>query len=290
MYNDNFMTEEKVNMINENILEDDQSKIDISKTVGDIHVKDPRIIAKNVNVSYSEKIAINNVSIDIGKNEVLAMIGPSGCGKSTFLRCLNRMNDTIDSCKVEGEIFLDNENILEKKIDVVPLRAKVGMVFQKPNPFPKSIYDNVAYGPKIHGMAKNKTELDEIVFKSLERAGLLSEVKDRLDSPGTSLSGGQQQRLCIARTIAVNPEVILMDEPCSALDPIATATVEQLIYELKENFTIVIVTHAMQQAARVSQRTAYFHLGNLVEVGPTKKLFTTPQHKLTESYITGRFG
>jgi len=290
MYNDNFMTEEKVNMINENILEDDQSKIDISETVGDIHVEDPRIVAKNVNVSYSEKIAINNVSIDIGKNEVLAMIGPSGCGKSTFLRCLNRMNDTIDSCKVEGEIFLDNENILEKKIDVVPLRAKVGMVFQKPNPFPKSIYDNVAYGPKIHGMAKNKTELDEIVFKSLERAGLLSEVKDRLDSPGTSLSGGQQQRLCIARTIAVNPEVILMDEPCSALDPIATATVEQLIYELKENFTIVIVTHAMQQAARVSQRTAYFHLGNLVEVGPTKKLFTTPQHKLTESYITGRFG
>ena len=277
-------------MINENILEDDQSKIDISETVGDIHVEDPRIVAKNVNVSYSEKIAINNVSIDIGKNEVLAMIGPSGCGKSTFLRCLNRMNDTIDSCKVEGEIFLDNENILEKKIDVVPLRAKVGMVFQKPNPFPKSIYDNVAYGPKIHGMAKNKTELDEIVFKSLERAGLLSEVKDRLDSPGTSLSGGQQQRLCIARTIAVNPEVILMDEPCSALDPIATATVEQLIYELKENFTIVIVTHAMQQAARVSQRTAYFHLGNLVEVGPTKKLFTTPQHKLTESYITGRFG
>jgi len=290
MYNDNFMTEEKVNMINENILEDDQSKIDISETVGDIHVEDPRIVAKNVNVSYSEKIAINNVSIDIGKNEVLAMIGPSGCGKSTFLRCLNRMNDTIDSCKVEGEIFLDNENILEKKIDVVPLRAKVGMVFQKPNPFPKSIYDNVAYGPKIHGMAKNKTELDEIVFKSLERAGLLSEVKDRLDSPGTSLSGGQQQRLCIARTIAVNPEVILMDEPCSALDPIATATVEQLIYELKENFTIVIVTHAMQQAARVSQRTAYFHLGNLVEVGSTKKLFTTPQHKLTESYITGRFG
>ena len=290
MYNENLITEENIEMINENFIEDEQLKIDLSETVGDIHVEDPRIIAKNVNVFYGEKIAINNVSIDIGKNEVLAMIGPSGCGKSTFLRCLNRMNDTIESCKVQGEIYLDNKNILEKKIDVVPLRAKVGMVFQKPNPFPKSIYDNVAYGPKIHGLAKNKTELDEIVFNSLERAGLLAEVKDRLNSPGTSLSGGQQQRLCIARTIAVSPEVILMDEPCSALDPIATAKVEQLIYELKENFTIVIVTHAMQQAARVSQRTAYFHLGNLVEVGATEKIFTTPQHKLTESYITGRFG
>tara|TARA_B100001758_G_C18416574_1_gene620416 strand:+ start:9827 stop:10699 length:873 start_codon:yes stop_codon:yes gene_type:complete len=290
MYNENLITEENIEMINENFIEDEQLKIDISETVGDIHVEDPRIIAKNVNVFYGEKIAINNVSIDIGKNEVLAMIGPSGCGKSTFLRCLNRMNDTIESCKVQGEIYLDNKNILEKKTDVVPLRARVGMVFQKPNPFPKSIYDNVAYGPKIHGLAKNKTELDEIVFNSLERAGLLAEVKDRLNSPGTSLSGGQQQRLCIARTIAVSPEVILMDEPCSALDPIATAKVEQLIYELKENFTIVIVTHAMQQAARVSQRTAYFHLGNLVEVGATEKIFTTPQHKLTESYITGRFG
>ena len=238
----------------------------------------------------SDLLAINNVSIDIGKNEVLAMIGPSGCGKSTFLRCFNRMNDTIESCVVDGELYLDNENILDKKTDVVPLRAKVGMVFQKPNPFPKSIYENVAYGPKIHGLAKNKIELDEIVFSSLEKAGLFNEVKDRLDAPGTSLSGGQQQRLCIARTIAVSPEVILMDEPCSALDPIATAKVEELIYELKENFTIVIVTHAMQQAARVSQRTAYFHLGNLVEVGPTQKIFTTPQHKLTESYITGRFG
>ncbi|MDA9896418.1 phosphate ABC transporter ATP-binding protein PstB [Gammaproteobacteria bacterium] len=255
-----------------------------------MHVEDPRIIAKNINVRYGEKLAINNVSIDIGKNEVLAMIGPSGCGKSTFLRCLNRMNDTIESCVVDGELYLDNENILDKKTDVVPLRAKVGMVFQKPNPFPKSIYENVAYGPKIHGLAKNKIELDEIVFNSLEKAGLFNEVKDRLDAPGTSLSGGQQQRLCIARTIAVSPEVILMDEPCSALDPIATAKVEELIYELKENFTIVIVTHAMQQAARVSQRTAYFHLGNLVEVGPTQKIFTTPQHKLTESYITGRFG
>ena len=277
-------------MKNNNLIIETESQINNSETVGDIHVENPRIIAKNINVRYGEKLAINNVSIDIGKNEVLAMIGPSGCGKSTFLRCFNRMNDTIESCVVDGELYLDNENILDKKTDVVPLRAKVGMVFQKPNPFPKSIYENVAYGPKIHGLAKNKIELDEIVFSSLEKAGLFNEVKDRLDAPGTSLSGGQQQRLCIARTIAVSPEVILMDEPCSALDPIATAKVEELIYELKENFTIVIVTHAMQQAARVSQRTAYFHLGNLVEVGPTQKIFTTPQHKLTESYITGRFG
>ncbi|MFL2559964.1 MAG: phosphate ABC transporter ATP-binding protein PstB [Gammaproteobacteria bacterium] len=272
------------------ITNDNDFKNFTADTVGNIHVEDPRIVAKNINVYYGEKLAINNVSIDIGKNEVLAMIGPSGCGKSTFLRCLNRMNDTIDSCKVDGELYLDNKNIYNKKTDVVTLRAKVGMVFQKPNPFPKSIYENVAYGPKIHGMAKNKIELDEIVVNSLERAGLFEEVKDRLDSPGTSLSGGQQQRLCIARTIAVSPEVILMDEPCSALDPIATAKVEELIYELKENFTIVIVTHAMQQAARVSQRTAYFHLGSLVEVGTTEKIFTTPQDKLTESYITGRFG
>ena len=290
MYNDNFMTEKNIEMADKNFDVNDQSTVDNEETVGEIHVGDPRIVAKNVDVHYGDKIAINNVSIDIGKNEVLAMIGPSGCGKSTFLRCLNRMNDTIDSCAVKGELYLDKENILDKKIDVVSLRAKVGMVFQKPNPFPKSIYENVAYGAKIHGMAKNKADLDEIVFKSLERAGLFQEVKDRLDSPGTSLSGGQQQRLCIARTIAVSPEVILMDEPCSALDPIATAKVEELIYELKENFTIVIVTHAMQQAARVSQRTAYFHLGNLVEVGPTEKIFTTPIHKLTESYITGRFG
>ena len=290
MYNDNFMTEKNIEMGDKNFDVNDQSTVDNEETVGEIHVGDPRIVAKNVDVHYGDKIAINNVSIDIGKNEVLAMIGPSGCGKSTFLRCLNRMNDTIESCAVKGELYLDKENILDKKIDVVSLRAKVGMVFQKPNPFPKSIYENVAYGAKIHGMAKNKADLDEIVFKSLERAGLFQEVKDRLDSPGTSLSGGQQQRLCIARTIAVSPEVILMDEPCSALDPIATAKVEELIYELKENFTIVIVTHAMQQAARVSQRTAYFHLGNLVEVGPTEKIFTTPIHKLTESYITGRFG
>ena len=277
-------------MNNDDLIKETEFQINNSETVGNIHVEDPRIIVKNINVRYGEKLAINNVSIDIGKNEVLAMIGPSGCGKSTFLRCLNRMNDTIESCVVDGELYLDNENILDEKTDVVPLRAKVGMVFQKPNPFPKSIYENVAYGPKIHGLAKNKIELDEIVFNSLEKAGLFNEVKDRLDAPGTSLSGGQQQRLCIARTIAVSPEVILMDEPCSVLDPIATAKVEELIYELKENFTIVIVTHAMQQAARVSQRTAYFHLGNLVEVGPTQKIFTTPQHKLTESYITGRFG
>ena len=277
-------------MNNDDLIKETEFQINNSETVGNIHVEDPRIIVKNINVRYGEKLAINNVSIDIGKNEVLAMIGPSGCGKSTFLRCLNRMNDTIESCVVDGELYLDNENILDEKTDVVPLRAKVGMVFQKPNPFPKSIYENVAYGPKIHGLAKNKIQLDEIDLNSLEKAGLFNEVKDRLDAPGTSLSGGQQQRLCIARTIAVSPEVILMDEPCSALDPIATAKVEELIYELKENFTIVIVTHAMQQAARVSQRTAYFHLGNLVEVGPTQKIFTTPQHKLTESYITGRFG
>ena len=217
-------------MKNDNLIIETESQINNSETVGDVHVKDPRIIVKNVNVHYGEKQAINNVSIDIGKNEVLAMIGPSGCGKSTFLRCLNRMNDTIESCVVKGEIYLDNENILDKKTDVVPLRAKVGMVFQKPNPFPKSIYENVAYGQKIHGLAKNKIELDEIVFNSLEKAGLFNEVKDRLEEPGTSLSGGQQQRLCIARSIAVSPEVILMDEPCSALDPIATAKVEELIY------------------------------------------------------------
>jgi phosphate transport system ATP-binding protein len=218
------------------------------------------------------------------------MIGPSGCGKSTFLRCLNRMNDTIDICRVTGEIKLDDQDIYDKRLDVVPLRAQVGMVFQKPNPFPKSIYDNIAYGPRIHGLASNRTELDEIVENSLIKAGLWEEVKDRLDQPGTGLSGGQQQRLCIARTIAVEPEVILMDEPCSALDPIATAKVEELIDELRANYTIAIVTHSMQQAARVSQRTAYFHLGNLVEVGETTQIFTNPRHKLTEDYITGRFG
>jgi len=259
-------------------------------TVGDIHVADPRMICRNVNVYYGNDHAIKDVSIDIGRNEVISMIGPSGCGKSTFIRCLNRMNDTIDICRVTGEIFLDDLNIYDKNVDVVPLRAQVGMVFQKPNPFPKSIYDNIVYGPRIHGLVSNKIEEDEIVETSLQRAGLWEEVKDRLDQPGTGLSGGQQQRLCIARTIAVSPEVILMDEPCSALDPIATAKIEELIDELREQYTIVIVTHSMQQAARVSQRTAYFHLGDLIEVGDTKKIFTNPRHKLTEDYITGRFG
>jgi phosphate transport system ATP-binding protein len=246
--------------------------------------------ATDVNVYYGDKHAIKNVSLDIGENEVLAMIGPSGCGKSTFLRCLNRMNDTIEICRVDLDIQLDNENIYDKETDPVLLRARVGMVFQKPNPFPKSIYDNIAYGPRIHGLAENRDKLDEIVETSLEKAGLWNEVKDRLDAPGTGLSGGQQQRLCIARTIAVSPEVILMDEPCSALDPIATAKVEELIDELRQNYTIAIVTHSMQQAARVSQRTAYFHLGNLVEVGDTEDIFTNPSHQLTEDYITGRFG
>lgn len=218
------------------------------------------------------------------------MIGPSGCGKSTFIRCLNRMNDTIDICRVTGEIKLDDKDIYSKDIDVVPLRAQVGMVFQKPNPFPKSIYDNIAYGPKVHGLAASKSELDDIVETSLKKAGLWEEVNDRMDQPGTGLSGGQQQRLCIARAIAVSPEVILMDEPCSALDPIATAVIEDLIHELRQQYTIVIVTHSMQQAARVSQRTAYFHLGDLIEVGSTERIFTNPRHQLTEDYITGRFG
>jgi phosphate transport system ATP-binding protein len=249
-----------------------------------------RMTCRNVFVYYGDKMAIDNVSLDIGKNEVLSMIGPSGCGKSTFLRCLNRMNDTIDICRVDGDIKLDKQDIYDPKLDVVPLRARVGMVFQKPNPFPKSIYDNIAYGPRIHGMVDNKTDTDEVVETSLKSAGLWEEVKDRLDAPGTGLSGGQQQRLCIARAIAVNPEVILMDEPCSALDPIATAKIEELIDELREEFTIAIVTHSMQQAARVSQRTAYFHMGKLIEVGKTDKIFTMPSHKLTEDYITGRFG
>ncbi|MET0046514.1 MAG: phosphate ABC transporter ATP-binding protein PstB [Sedimenticola sp.] len=253
-------------------------------------VENPRMTARGVNVHYGEKHAIKDVSLDIAKNEVIAMIGPSGCGKSTFLRCLNRMNDTIDICRVTGEIRLDDQDIYDKKLDVVPLRAQVGMVFQKPNPFSKSIYDNIAYGPKIHGLVSSKAELDGMVESSLRRAGLWDEVKDYLDQPGTGLSGGQQQRLCIARTIAVSPEVILMDEPCSALDPIATAKIEELIDELRENYTIAIVTHSMQQAARVSQRTAYFHLGKLIEVGNTDDIFTNPSHKLTEDYITGRFG
>jgi phosphate transport system ATP-binding protein len=260
------------------------------KTVGTPFVDNPRMTCREVEVYYGDKCAINNISIDVGCNEVLAMIGPSGCGKSTFLRCLNRMNDTVPSCRVVGDIRLDEIDIYHPSVDVVPLRAKVGMVFQKPNPFPKSIYDNVAYGPRIHGLTRNRAELDEIVETSLVKAGLWEEVKDRLQEPGTGLSGGQQQRLCIARAIAVSPEVILMDEPCSALDPIATARVEELIAELRAQYSIVIVTHAMQQAARVSQRTAYFHLGDLIEVGATDKIFTNPQHRLTEDYITGRFG
>ena len=260
------------------------------ETVGNPFVENPRMTCREVNVYYGDKKAINNVSIDIARNEVIAMIGPSGCGKSTFLRCLNRMNDTIEGCRVTGDLRLDGMDIHDRNVDVVPLRARVGMVFQKPNPFPKSIFDNVAYGPKIHGLAQNKAELDEIVETSLKKAGLWEEVKDRLTQPGTGLSGGQQQRLCIARTIAVSPEVILMDEPCSALDPIATARIEELIAELREHYSIVIVTHSMQQAARVSQRTAYFHLGDLIEVGMTDRVFTNPRHQLTEDYITGRFG
>ena len=260
------------------------------QTVGVPFADNAKFAMRDVSVFYADKQAVFDVSLDIGENEVIAMIGPSGCGKSTFLRCLNRMNDTIDICRVTGSIQLDGEEIYASKMDVVPLRARVGMVFQKPNPFPKSIYENVAYGPKIHGLASRRVELDEIVETSLRRAGLWDEVKDRLDAPGTGLSGGQQQRLCIARTIAVSPEVILMDEPCSALDPIATAKIEELIAELSQNYTIAIVTHSMQQAARVSHRTAYFHLGKLIEVNDTQKVFTTPDHSLTEAYITGRFG
>jgi phosphate transport system ATP-binding protein len=260
------------------------------RTVGDYTATKPVMQARGVDVFYGDIHAIQNVNLDIGLNEVIALIGPSGCGKSTFIRCLNRMNDTIESARITGDITLDGEDIYARQMDVVMLRARVGMVFQKPNPFPKSVYDNVAYGPRIHGLARDRAELDRIVETSLERAGLWTEVKDRLEEPGTGLSGGQQQRLCIARTIAVNPEVILMDEPCSALDPIATARIEDLIDELKQNYAIVIVTHSMQQAARVSQRTAYFHLGKLIEVGDTDEIFTNPRHKLTEDYITGRFG
>ncbi|MBS35312.1 MAG: phosphate ABC transporter ATP-binding protein [Thiotrichales bacterium] len=268
----------------------EQEHRDFTQTVGDVTVESPRMTAENVDVYYGDKHAIQDVGLQIGRNEVIAMIGPSGCGKSTFIRCLNRMNDTIEGCRVTGNIQLDGDDIYQRNLDVVQLRARVGMVFQKPNPFPKSIYDNVAYGPRIHGLAAGRTELDEVVFTSLRRAGLYDEVKDRLDQPGTGLSGGQQQRLCIARAIAVSPEVILMDEPCSALDPVATARIEELIDELRENYTIAIVTHSMQQAARVSQRTAYFHLGRLIEVGETAQIFTNPQHRLTEDYITGRFG
>ena len=260
------------------------------ETVGEIHSPNARITVRDVTVWYGEKIGIENISIDIGSNEVLALVGPSGCGKSTFLRCLNRMNDIIDNCRMTGTIRLDGDDIFDPKLDVVLLRARVGMVFQKPNPFPKSIYDNVAYGPRIHGLSETRAETDEIVQRSLDRAGLWEEVKDRLEQPGTGLSGGQQQRLCIARAIAVSPEVILMDEPCSSLDPIATARIEELIDELRQQYAIALVTHSMQQAARVSQRTAYFHLGHLVEVGETSQIFTNPRHTLTEDYITGRVG
>lgn len=249
-----------------------------------------KMSARNVNVFYGEKQAIKNVSIDVDNDNVIAFIGPSGCGKSTFLRTLNRMNDTVASARVEGEITLDGENIYNPSMDVVQLRARVGMVFQKPNPFPKSIYDNIAYGPRIHGLASGKADLDVIVESSLRRAGLWDEVKDRLKDSGTALSGGQQQRLCIGRAIAVEPEVILMDEPCSALDPIATAKIEELIHELRGRYAIVIVTHNMQQAARVSQRTAFFHLGTLVEYGVTSDIFTNPREDRTKDYITGRYG
>ena len=250
----------------------------------------PKIVSRKCSVFYGEKQALIDVDIDIRDKAVTSFIGPSGCGKSTFLRCLNRMNDFIDIARVTGSVEMDGVNIYDPSIDPVLLRARVGMVFQKPNPFPKSIYDNVAYGPRIHGLAKSKADLEEIVIKSLEKAGLYKEVKDRIHEPGTSLSGGQQQRLCIARAIAVSPEVILMDEPCSALDPIATARIEELIDELRENFCIVIVTHSMQQAARVSQRTAFFHLGVLVEEGETSAIFTNPRESRTQDYITGRFG
>ncbi|MCR9147166.1 MAG: phosphate ABC transporter ATP-binding protein PstB [Rhodobacteraceae bacterium] len=249
-----------------------------------------KISARNVQVFYADTHAIKDVDVDILDKTVTAFIGPSGCGKSTFLRCINRMNDTIDICKVQGDIMLDGQDIYDKRVDPVQLRAKVGMVFQKPNPFPKSIYDNVAYGPRIHGLARTKADLDEIVEKSLRRAALWNEAKDRLDQPGTGLSGGQQQRLCIARAVATAPEVLLMDEPCSALDPIATAQVEELIDELRQEFSVVIVTHSMQQAARVSQKTAFFHLGHLVEYGETGQIFTNPEDERTESYITGRIG
>ena len=259
-------------------------------TVGDPHTDDAYVITENVDVWYDDIHALKDVTLEIGRNQVIALIGPSGCGKTSYLRCLNRMNDSVEGARVTGRITLGGEDVYSRRMDPVTLRARVGMVFQKPNPFPKSIYDNVAYGPRIHGLAADRAELDEIVCTSLERAGLWEEVKDRMEERGTGLSGGQQQRLCIARTIAVDPEVILMDEPCSALDPIATARIEDLIDELSENYAIIIVTHSMQQAARVSQRVAYFHLGTLVEVDETNRIFTNPQHKLTEDYITGRIG
>jgi phosphate transport system ATP-binding protein len=250
----------------------------------------PKVRARELCVYYADKQALFDIDLDVPPNQVTALIGPSGCGKSTFLRCINRMNDVIEGCRTTGSVELDGEDIFRESLDVVSLRARVGMVFQKPNPFPKSIFDNVAYGAKIHGLAETRAELNEIVFDSLEKAGLLEEVEDRMGEPGTSLSGGQQQRLCIARAIAVKPQVILMDEPCSALDPIATARVEELIDELRQRYTIIMVTHSMQQAARVSQRTAFFHLGKLIEEGETERIFTNPRETRTQDYITGRFG
>ena len=263
---------------------------DMRIVVRDVDILENKISARGVQVHYGTNHALKDVDVDILDKTVTAFIGPSGCGKSTFLRCLNRMNDTIVGCKVTGAITMDGEDIYDRRVDPVQLRARVGMVFQKPNPFPKSIYDNVAYGPKIHGLTRSRAELDEIVEKSLRKAALWNEVKDRLQSPGTGLSGGQQQRLCIARAVATGPEVLLMDEPCSSLDPIATAQVEELIDELRSQFSVVIVTHSMQQAARVSQKTAFFHLGYLVEFGETGQIFTNPQDPRTESYITGRIG
>ena len=263
---------------------------DSPKAEAKLDQKEIKIAAEGVQVFYGDTHAIKDVNVQIEDKTVTAFIGPSGCGKSTFLRCLNRMNDTIDSCRVEGNIRLDGEDIYDKRVDPVQLRAKVGMVFQKPNPFPKSIYDNIAYGPRIHGLAKNKADLDDIVERALKRGAIWNEVKDRLHAPGTGRSGGQQQRRCIARAVATEPEVLLMDEPCSALDPIATGQVEELIDELRENYSVAIVTHSMQQAARVSQKTAFFHLGNLVEYGETGQIFTKPQDPRTESYITGRIG
>lgn len=262
----------------------------VRKASSSTAVKNSKMAARDVKVFYGESQALHGINMDIVENEVVAFIGPSGCGKSTFLRCLNRMNDTIDSARVEGSVTLDGQDIYHPSLDVVQLRAQVGMVFQKPNPFPKSIYENIAYGPSLHGLVDNKADLEEIVENSLRRAGLWNEVKDRLSAPGTGLSGGQQQRLCIARAIAVNPEVILMDEPCSALDPIATSIIEDLIDELKGSYTIAMVTHNMQQAARVSDKTAFFHMGNLVELNDTREIFTNPRDSRTEDYITGRFG
>lgn len=263
---------------------------DTTRSESAVTQQDIKIQAKGVQVYYGQKQAIKDLDVDILDKTVTAFIGPSGCGKSTFLRCLNRMNDTIDSARVEGRIAIDGEDIYDRRIDPVQLRAKVGMVFQKPNPFPKSIYDNVAYGPRIHGLARNRADLDQIVERSLRGAALWNEVKDRLSEPGTGLSGGQQQRLCIARAVATSPEILLMDEPCSALDPIATSQVEELIEQLREQFSVVIVTHSMQQAARVSQKTAFFHLGNLVEYGDTDDIFTKPRDSRTEAYISGRIG